>query len=156
MRTALRISLSAGLVAALFSFAPSSPAAPAACGATQSFDVYKIKLTPDREVYHLGDTAKVAVLVTDATTGAPASDAEVTVGAAQNGPRGYRYVNRAVMTDQDGEALAKLPLSRDAIDAGWAELSAFARTYYNREDTACAGVVLYGYERVKRAFRITD
>jgi hypothetical protein len=152
MRTALRIFLSAGLVAALFSSAPSVSAAPTGC-ASQWFEVYDIQMDTDKEVYRLGDTATVAVSVTNAATGAPVQNADVSVGAVVDSD-GYYYVTKAVRTNASGKATAKLPLKRGRMVPGWAELRGFARTYYDEGDPACAGIGLYGYGSRKRAFRI--
>ena len=150
MKTTLRTTILVALVAGLLSPA-SSLAASRGC-ASQWVDLYDVSATAERKVYRLGDTAQVAVKVTDAITGAPAQDVDVAAGALVD--ESY-YVYGTSRTNKAGVAKLKLRLSRKHMTPGWAELRALARTYYDEGDAACAGLGIYGYERAKRAFRIT-
>jgi hypothetical protein len=151
MRTIIRSSVLVALVATLIS-PTHSLAAPSRGGcASQWVEVYDVSLKTDAKSYSLGDTAVVTATVTHSITGTPVADADVTVGAIQD----LSFVARSGRTDAAGVAKLGLSLSKRAMDVGWAELRALARTAYNQGDALCAGVSFYGFEQVKRAFRIT-
>jgi hypothetical protein len=149
MRTALRIALLVAIVATLFSPAR-SVAAPADC-ATNWFEVYKITMKTDREVYELGDRALVTMKVTEASTGTPVADADVAAGAVV---ADYYYTNRVSRTNDEGIAKLSLNLDRRYLKAGWADLRGMARTYYDEGEAACAGIGFYGFKEIPKAFRI--
>lgn len=148
MRTASRLSLLVALVAALFS--PTQSVAGDACATSQWFEHYEVSLKADRKVYRLGDRAIVTAKVTNVTTGTPERDVDVTVGAVVK----HYYVNGAGKTNAAGVAKVKLRLDRRYMKPGSAELRGLARTYHDEGDAVCAGVGLYGFEKVKDAFTV--
>lgn len=147
-RAALR-PLMLALLAAFSTAVPvPASASDSACTADPFVDSFDVAAKARRDVYRIGETALIDVLVTDRFTGTPQED--VDVGVFVEG-KGDRVVLDASKTDQNGHALLRLRLKRSHVEPGWAEAFAAAWDPINTP-VYCTG--RYGYREYPKLFRI--
>lgn len=141
----LRIGLCATLVSAVLT--GSAGSAGASCE-TVWIHAYDVDLEVARDVYRVGETARVDATVTRKDTGAPVSDARFFAVL----PFERSVVFDFDETDAAGHAEAALKLRKKDVELGPARLWTLA--YYRVADAQCATVVEYGKRNLRRAFTI--
>ncbi len=112
-------------------------------------ETYEVKMRALRDVYDVGDQARVRVLVTRIDTGEPASFIDVGIGGTTDEDQ-WDFDIEA--TDRRGRAVMELSLKK--MPPGWMTLYGYA--WRETVDTYCAGVTEYGQKMKRRAFRVRN
>ena len=127
---------------------PSSPVAARTECSAEYVDSYDVRAKPRRNIYRMGQTALIDVIVEDSVTGTRVSDVDaglVVLGRGKRSPYGLGT------TDTEGRLTLRLPLRPSSIRPGWAHAFVAAYEYVNTP-VYCTG--RYGQREYKKLFRI--
>jgi hypothetical protein len=144
-----RVFLRLTLCTALVTGALAGSAGPVSASCERVYvEAFVIELDIPRDVYRVGETARVEATVTREDTGMPVAGADFYAALLFEDAVVYDFG----LTDATGVVVARLKLDKDQVEPGPARLLAWAEKEV--ADAECAALVEYGVKRLPHAFTI--